>query len=130
MREVVTKLLKFFFIQNIQVVTTGAPCHSKAMLPYSPYVRSSQGRSFGAVQPAGGQHGSFFGTICAMKKPTLRVTKWLRDIPIEGCCSLCPETLFHAASLHHRPQKAEYIERLQGEFDRHVADFHTKKTAV
>ena len=48
-----------------------------------------------------------FGTQETMKKPALRVTKWLGDIPIEGRCSMCPETLFHAASSHHRPQKAE-----------------------
>jgi hypothetical protein len=63
-----------------------------------------------------------------MKKPALRVTKWLGDIPIEGRCSLCPQTLFHAASSHHRPQKAEYTERLQRAFDRHVADLHSEKT--
>jgi hypothetical protein len=65
-----------------------------------------------------------------MKKPTLRVTKWLGDIPIEGCCSLCPETLFHATSAHHRPQKAEYIERPQRAFDSHVADCHREEIAV
>jgi hypothetical protein len=65
-----------------------------------------------------------------MKKPTLRVTKWLGDIPIEGRCTLCPETLLHAASPHHRPQKAEYIERLQQVFDRHVADLHSEKATV
>jgi hypothetical protein len=65
-----------------------------------------------------------------MKKPTLRVTKWLGDIPIEGCCSLCSETIFHAASSHHRPQKAEYIARLQRAFDRHVADEHNEKATV
>ena len=71
-----------------------------------------------------------FGTLRAMKKPALRVTKWLGDIPIEARCSLCPETLFHAASAHHRPQKAEYIERLQRACDSHVADCHREEVAV
>ena len=71
-----------------------------------------------------------FGTLRAMKKPALRVTKWLGDIPIEGRCSLCPETLFHAASSHHRLQKAEYIERLQRAFDSHVADCHHEEIAA
>jgi hypothetical protein len=48
-----------------------------------------------------------------MKKPMLRVTKWLKDIPVEGCCSLCPESLFRASSPHHRPQKAEYTKSLE-----------------
>jgi hypothetical protein len=59
-----------------------------------------------------------------VKKPGLRVTKWLGDIPIEARCSLCPDSLFHAASTHHRPQKAEYSELLQRAFDQHVADCH------
>jgi len=58
----------------------------------------------------------------------MRVTKWLGDIPIEGCSSLCPDTVFHPASSHHRPQKAEYIERLQRAFDSHVADLHSEQT--
>jgi hypothetical protein len=62
-----------------------------------------------------------------MKKPILRVTKWLKDIPIEGCCTLCPESLFRAGSPHRRPQKAEYVEKLQREFDCHVADLHSEK---
>jgi hypothetical protein len=57
-----------------------------------------------------------------------RFTKWLGDIPIEGRCALCPETLFHAASPHHRPQKAEYTDRLQRAFDRHVEDCHREET--
>lgn len=62
-----------------------------------------------------------------MKKPILRVTKWLKDIPIEGCCSLCPGRLFQVASSHHRPEKTEYIERLQQAFDRHVEETHGEK---
>jgi hypothetical protein len=65
-----------------------------------------------------------------MKKPILRVKKWLGDIPVEGCCTLCPDTLFRASSAHHRPQKAEYTEKLQREFDRHVAEVHEGSTPV
>jgi hypothetical protein len=46
------------------------------------------------------------------------------DIPVEGRCTLCPESAFRAASEHHRPQKAEYTQLLQREFDRHVAKYH------
>jgi hypothetical protein len=59
-----------------------------------------------------------------VKKPVLRVTKWLGDIPVEGRCTLCPESVFRAASDHHRPLKAEYTQLLQREFDRHVANCH------
>jgi hypothetical protein len=46
----------------------------------------------------------------AKKRPISRVPKWPADIPVAGCCTLCPETIFRAASSHHRPQKAGYIE--------------------
>ena len=71
-----------------------------------------------------------FGTLRAVKKPALRVTKWLGDIPIEGRCTLCPMTIFHAASAHHRAQKTEYIERLQRAFDSHVAECHREDVAA
>jgi hypothetical protein len=32
----------------------------------------------------------------AMKKPTLRVTKWLGDIPIEANCTACSDLSFKA----------------------------------
>jgi hypothetical protein len=61
-----------------------------------------------------------------MKKPSLRVTRWLRDIPIEAECTSCPgESRFEAASTHHRPDKADYQEKLQRAFDRHCKDVHT-----
>jgi hypothetical protein len=59
-----------------------------------------------------------------MKKPTLRVTKWLGDIPVEARCTLCPDSRFTVASTHDRPQKAEYSEQLQRAFDHHVAECH------
>ena len=62
-----------------------------------------------------------------MKKPSLRITKWPGEIPIEGGCTLCPTFLFRAASTAHRPEKADYQEKLQRAFDRHVKDAHAQK---
>jgi hypothetical protein len=60
-----------------------------------------------------------------MKKPALRVTKWLGDIPVEAECTACSgESKFQAASTHHRHDKADYQEKLQRAFDRHVKDVH------
>jgi hypothetical protein len=59
-----------------------------------------------------------------MRKPTVRVTKWLADIPVEACCSLCPDEIFRATSAGHRPEKINYQKQLQDAFDRHVADVH------
>jgi hypothetical protein len=34
-----------------------------------------------------------------MKKPTIHVAKWLKDIPVEAKCSACPDVSFRAARL-------------------------------
>jgi hypothetical protein len=38
-----------------------------------------------------------------MKKPTLRVTKWLADIPVEAHCTQCLTVSFKAQGAGHRP---------------------------
>ncbi len=52
-----------------------------------------------------------------MKKPTLRVTKWLADIPVEAHCTLCPTVSFKAHGTSHRPNREEYQKSLQAQFD-------------
>jgi hypothetical protein len=54
-----------------------------------------------------------------MKKPTIRVTKWLSDIPIEATCSVCSVS-FKAKGSSHRPNREEYQRSLQSQFDEHV----------
>jgi hypothetical protein len=41
-----------------------------------------------------------------MKKPTIRVTKWLGDIPVEAGCSVRPGVVFKAKGSGHRPSRA------------------------
>jgi hypothetical protein len=61
-----------------------------------------------------------------MERPTLRVTKWLGEIPVEAECTACAaRSEFVAASIHYRPNKAEYEERLQRAFDRHLEETHS-----
>jgi hypothetical protein len=43
----------------------------------------------------------FFGFSREHEKPTLRITRRIADIPVEGSCTLRPKTLFRAASVHH-----------------------------
>jgi len=43
-----------------------------------------------------------------MKKPTIRVTKWLQDIPVEAHGTFCPETVVGAKGPSHRPTREEY----------------------
>jgi nitrate/TMAO reductase-like tetraheme cytochrome c subunit len=65
-----------------------------------------------------------------MKKPTLRVTKWMGDIPIEAECTACPDQeKMKTASADHRPNKAEYQQNLQRAFDRHLVEAHTSLSA-
>jgi hypothetical protein len=63
-----------------------------------------------------------------MKKPTLRVTKWLRDIPVEASCTACAAA-FKAMSTSHRPNREEYQKSLQAQFDAHLTAAHLQETA-
>jgi len=60
-----------------------------------------------------------------MKKPTLRVTKWLGDIPVEASCTRCPDVSFKAQAESHRPSREEYQKSLQAQFDAHCAAVHS-----
>lgn len=59
-----------------------------------------------------------------MKKPNLRVTKWLKDIPVEAICSACSGVSFKAQGLGHRPSREEYRKSLQSQFDVHCRTGH------
>jgi hypothetical protein len=59
-----------------------------------------------------------------MKKPTLRVLKWLGDIPVEATCTACPAAVFRARGTSHRPNREEYQRSLQGQFDEHFRVAH------
>ncbi|MGA9813547.1 MAG: hypothetical protein WBQ64_12255 [Terriglobales bacterium] len=64
-----------------------------------------------------------------MKKPFLRVTKWLGDIPVEAECMACADTKFRVNSTSHRPSREEYQKTLQREFDHHVKTVHMPEDA-
>lgn len=59
-----------------------------------------------------------------VKKPVLRVTKWLSDIPVEAYCSACPSVSFRAQGSSHRPHREEYQKSLQAQFDAHCRETH------
>jgi len=52
-------------------------------------------------------------------KPTLGVTKWLADIPVEANCTQSPMVSFKAQGTGHRPNGEEYQKSLQAKFDAH-----------
>ncbi|HEY6369698.1 MAG TPA: hypothetical protein VIX37_03905 [Candidatus Sulfotelmatobacter sp.] len=59
-----------------------------------------------------------------MKKPSLHVTKWLADIPVEIECTSCSEWRFRATSTSHRPSREEFSQQLQRAFDQHFNLVH------
>jgi hypothetical protein len=62
-----------------------------------------------------------------MKKPTLRVAKWLGDIPVEAGCSACPGVVFRAKGSGHRPNREEYQKSIQAQFDEHCNTAHSQE---
>jgi hypothetical protein len=65
-----------------------------------------------------------------MKKPTIRVTKWLGDIPVEACCSSCPAFTIRAKGIGHRPNREEYQKSIQAQFDEHCKAAHLRDTST
>ena len=59
-----------------------------------------------------------------MKKPAIRVRKWLGDIPVEAFCSECSDVTFKATGSSHRPNREEYQKSLQAQFDEHLRSVH------
>jgi hypothetical protein len=62
-----------------------------------------------------------------MKKPILRVTKWLKDIPVEAQCTYCPDVSFKAKASSHRPNRQEYQTSLQAQFDADCEAVHSEE---
>jgi len=59
------------------------------------------------------------------RKPVVRVTKWLADIPVEAQCTACPSVSFRAHASSHRPNREEYQRSLQSQFDEHCRMAHS-----
>jgi hypothetical protein len=62
-----------------------------------------------------------------MKKPTLRVTKWLGDIPVEAGYSACTGVVFRAKGSSHRPNREEFQKSIQAQFDEHCKAVHSQE---
>ncbi len=69
-----------------------------------------------------------YGKLKSMKKPSLRVTKWLGDIPAEAECTACPTAeKFRARPTSHRPNGEEYRRQLRQAFDQHLKTVHERE---
>ena len=64
-----------------------------------------------------------------MKKPSLRVTKWLGDIPVEGSCTSCPDVTLRVTATARRPDREEYQKALLRGFEHHVKQVHLRDLA-
>jgi hypothetical protein len=65
-----------------------------------------------------------------MKMPSLKVTKWLGDIPIGGEYTSCPDAQFKPSWAYHEPQKAVNEEKMKQAFDRHCREVHMRWDAT
>jgi hypothetical protein len=59
-----------------------------------------------------------------MKRPSLRVSKWMLDIPVEAECTACAGVRFGVRPSGHRPNRVEYEKSLQSAFDAHFKKVH------
>jgi hypothetical protein len=64
-----------------------------------------------------------------MKKPSLRVSKWMGDIPVEAECTACAGVRFNVRPISHRPNREEYQKSLQSAFDAHLKNVHPQQHA-
>lgn len=64
-----------------------------------------------------------------MKKPSLRVSKWMGTIPVEGECTACAGVRFNVRPTSHRPNRLEYEKSLQSAFGAHYKNVHLREDA-
>lgn len=64
-----------------------------------------------------------------MKKPSLRVSKWMGDIPVEAECTACAGVRFNVRPISHRPNREEYQKSLQSAFTAHMKNVHSQEDA-
>jgi len=62
-----------------------------------------------------------------MKKPTISVTKWLGEIPVEAGCSACTGVVFRPKGSGHRPNREEFQKSIQAQFDAHRKAVHSRE---
>jgi hypothetical protein len=62
-----------------------------------------------------------------MKRPSLRVSKWMGDIPVEGECTACAGVRFNVRPVSHRPNREEYQKSLQSAFGAHLKNVHLRE---
>ena len=64
-----------------------------------------------------------------MNKPSLRITKWMGNIPVEGGCTSCADVNLRVQATTHRPVLEEYQTALAAAFDLHFKQVHMRDDA-
>jgi hypothetical protein len=64
-----------------------------------------------------------------MNKPSLRITKWMGNIPVEGGCTSCSDVNLKVAATTHRPVAEEYRTALATAFELHFKLVHMREDA-
>ena len=60
------------------------------------------------------------------KKPSLWITKWMGNIPVEGGCTSCADATFKVTATTHRPALEEYQTALEAAFELHFKQVHMR----
>ena len=64
-----------------------------------------------------------------MKKASLKITKGLWEMPVEGVCTACPDVVFTVKGLSLTPTVEELTRELQAKFDKHFKAVHMGEDA-
>jgi hypothetical protein len=62
-----------------------------------------------------------------MNKPSLRITKWMGNIPVEGGCTSCADVNLKVAATTRRPILEEYQTALETAFELHFKQIHMRE---
>ena len=73
--------------------------------------------------------GSGLWETVGMNKPSLRITKWMGNIPVEGGCTSCADVNLKVQATTHRPVLEEYRTALAAAFELHFKEVHMRDDA-
>jgi hypothetical protein len=64
-----------------------------------------------------------------ISSPSLRITKWMGNIPVEGGCTSCADVNLKVQATTHRPALEEYRTALAAAFELHFKHVHMRDDA-
>ena len=64
-----------------------------------------------------------------VKKPSLKITKGLGEMPVEGVCTACQDAVFVVKGLPLNPTVEKCTRELQEQFNKHFKKVHLREDA-